>query len=176
MLHVHINNIDNVTNYIDKLKIHPSTLKIKHVVNIDKAFNFDFIDIKNMTKTMHSLDPTESNPINSSIPAKIIISNCDIFIPILHNNFNNNIINGIFSFDLKLSDITPTYKEKDRILKENYRSISILSAISKIYEKLMAEQLNIYFEHKLSKFQCGFRKGFRTQHCLIYMIEKWKKY
>ena len=28
----------------------------------------------------------------------------------------------------------------------------------------------------LSKFQCGFRKGFSAQHCLIYMIEKWKKY
>ena len=27
----------------------------------------------------------------------------------------------------------------------------------------------------LSKFQCGFRKGFSAQHCLIYMIEKWKK-
>ena len=39
-------NIDNVTNYIDKFKIHPSILKIKHVLNIDKTFNFDFIDIK----------------------------------------------------------------------------------------------------------------------------------
>ena len=27
----------------------------------------------------------------------------------------------------------------------------------------------------LSKLQCGFRKGFSAQHCLIYMIEKWKK-
>ena len=32
-------NIDNVMNYIDKSKIHPSILKIKHVVNIDKTFN-----------------------------------------------------------------------------------------------------------------------------------------
>ena len=39
----------------------------------------------------------------------------------------------------------------------------------------MEEQLNIYFEHKLSKFQCGFRKGFSAQHCLIYMMEMWKK-
>ena len=38
----------------------------------------------------------------------------------------------------------------------------------------MAEQLNKYFEHKFSIFQCGFRKGFNAQHCLIYMIEKWK--
>ena len=155
-------NIDNVMNYIHKFKIHPSILKIKYVVNIDKTFNFDFIDITNMT-----------NPINS-IPAKIIISNCDIFLPILHNNFNNNIINRIFPINLKLSDITPTHKKNDRLLKENYRPISIFPAISKIYEKLMAEELNKYFEHKFSIFQCDFRKGFNAQHCLIYMIEKWK--
>ena len=93
-----------------------------------------------MTK-MQSLDTTKSNnPINR-IPAKIIISTCDIFIPILHNNFN--IINGSFPFNLKLSDINLTYKKKYKILKENYRPINILPAISKIYEKLMAEQLNI---------------------------------
>ena len=39
----------------------------------------------------------------------------------------------------------------------------------------MTEQLNKYFEHKFSIFQCGFRKGFNAQHCLIYMIEKWKR-
>ena len=87
-----------------------------------------------MTKIISSLDTTKSNPINS-IPAKIIISNGDIFIHILHNNFNNNIINGIFPLNLKLSDITPTHKKKDRIFKENYRPISILPAVSKIYEK-----------------------------------------
>ena len=51
-------NIDNVMNYIDKFKIHPSILKIKDVVNNDKTFNFDFIDITNMTKIMYSLDTT----------------------------------------------------------------------------------------------------------------------
>ena len=33
-----------------------------------------------------------------------------------------------------------------------------------------------YFNHILSKWQCGFRKGFRTQHCLLVMTEKWQKY
>ena len=110
-------NIDKVMNYIDKFKIHPSILKIKDVVNIDKTFNFDSIDITNMTKIMYSLDTTKSNPINS-IPAKIIISNWNIFMPILHNNFNINIINRIFPLNLKLSDITPTHTKNDSLLKK----------------------------------------------------------
>ena len=39
----------------------------------------------------------------------------------------------------------------------------------------MNKQLSIYFEKILSKFQCGFCKGFSTQHCLLLMLEKWKR-
>ena len=31
-----------------------------------------------------------------------------------------------------------------------------------------------YFESFFSKYQCGFRKGFSAQHCLLSMLEKWK--
>ena len=39
----------------------------------------------------------------------------------------------------------------------------------------MQEQINDYFDSILSKFQCGFRKGFSAQHCLLVMIEKFRK-
>ena len=38
----------------------------------------------------------------------------------------------------------------------------------------MLKQISEYFEPILSKFQCGFRKGFSAQHCLLAMLEKWK--
>ena len=38
----------------------------------------------------------------------------------------------------------------------------------------MNNQLSTHFEKCFSKFQCGFQKGFSTQHCLLLMIEKWK--
>ena len=52
--------------------------------------------------------------------------------------------------------------------------VSILSHISKIYQRLLFKQISEYFEHILSKFQCGFRKGYNAQHCLLTMLEKWK--
>ena len=40
----------------------------------------------------------------------------------------------------------------------------------------MYRQLSNYFQNILSKFQCGFRKGYSPQHCLLLMIDnKWKK-
>ena len=44
-----------------------------------------------------------------------------------------------------------------------------------MYERRIQTQLNQYFANFLSKFQCGFRQGFSTQHCLLVMIEKLRK-
>ena len=39
----------------------------------------------------------------------------------------------------------------------------------------MCRQLSNYYDNILSKFQCGFRKGYSPQHSLLLRIEKWKK-
>ena len=79
---------------------------------------------------------------------------------------------GVFPGELKHVDIKPIYKKKSRNEKENYRPVSILPNFSKIFERCMYDQLRDYFDKTLSKYQCGFRKGFSTQHCLLAMIEK----
>ena len=68
---------------------------------------------------------------------------------------------------------TSSYKGA-KASKDNYRPVSILSNIFKIYERLMFKQISEYFEAILSKFQCDFRKGLSAQHCLLVMLEKWK--
>ena len=84
---------------------------------------------------------------------------------------------GIFIIPdyLKLADVTPAYKKKSKTSKDNYRPVGILSNISKVYERCIYDKIQNYFDQVLSKFQCGFRKGFNAQHCLIALIEKWKK-
>ena len=67
------------------------------------------------------------------------------------------------------------YKEGTKASKDNYRPISILLNILEIYKRLMFKQILEYFEPILSKFKCGFRKGFIAQHCHLSMLGKWKK-
>ena len=59
--------------------------------------------------------------------------------------------------------------------KENYRTVSILPSVSKIFETIMYNQIEKYMNQHLSEYLCGFRKGYSTRYCLIVMIEKWKK-
>ena len=43
-----------------------------------------------------------------------------------------------------------------------------------MYERCLYDQISKYFETRFSKSQCGFRKGYSAQHCLLAMTEKWK--
>ena len=75
-----------------------------------------------------------------------------------------------------MTNVTSIFKKGSKNKKENFRPVSILPVLSKIFEKLMSKQLSIYFLRRyiLSKFQCGFRNGYSAQHYLLLMLEKWK--
>ena len=80
-----------------------------------------------------------------------------------------------FGTSLEFRDILILRKKMEKLDKSNYRPVSILPVNSKIYERLIYDQMHKYFDQIFSKFQCGFRKGFSTQNCLLYMIENWKE-
>ena len=78
--------------------------------------------------------------------------------------------------NLKYTDITPIFKKDDKTDKANYRPISIFPNLTKIYELFEQNQIHPYLNQIFSKYQLGFRKGYNSQHCLIAMIETWRKF
>ena len=112
---------------------------------------------------------------DTDIPVKILIENADYFAEHICLQFNETIFSSKFPTSFKFANVTPVFKQGSRNQKDNYRSISLLPIISKIFEKLICRQLSNHFDNILSKFQCGFRKGYSPQHCLLLLIDKWKK-
>ena len=80
----------------------------------------------------------------------------------------------MFPESLKLADVTPVYKKGDPTLVSNYRPISALPILSKVFERLMHHQVSKYIHKHLSPLLCGYRKGFNTQTSLLSALEKWK--
>ena len=74
-----------------------------------------------------------------------------------------------------MADITAVHKQNVKTNEKNYRPISILPSVSKIFEKIMYKQIESFMKNILSDYLCGFRKGYSTQYCLLYMLEKWKR-
>ena len=107
------------------------------------------------------LDTKKATPVNG-IPSKILVENYDIITPFLTKMYNDSNLNMNFPDPLKLADITPTHKKDDTTNKKNYRPVSILPSVSKIYERNMFDQISGYIDKYLSPYLCGFRKGYST--------------
>ena len=78
-----------------------------------------------------------------------------------------------FPDTLKLSNIVPAFKKLNLTDKKNFRTVSILSISSKVFEKTMYDQLSKYVESFLNKLLCGFNKAHSTQHPLFRLLQKW---
>ena len=102
-----------------------------------------------MKKEIQNIDLKKAATKNT-IPPKILKVSCDTSGETLHNLLNECLITGNFPDNLKLADTTPVFKKKDPLNKENYRLVSVLPSISKIFEKLMQKQINDYISNFVS--------------------------
>ena len=75
---------------------------------------------------------------------------------------------------MKAAEVRQLFKKNDDLEKENYRSVSVLPHISKVFERIVYTQIGSFMEDNLSKLFTEFRKNHSTQYCLINMLEKWK--
>ena len=165
-------NTCSVSTIIETFEKHPSILNIKKR-KLVSVFSFRKTTQKEVLKIIQDLNAKKSCQ-TCYAPTKIIKLNSDIFSNLIYKYFNCCIDKGEFPNDLKHADVVPINKKNNKCEKENYRPVSILSNLSKIYENLMYNQLYEYFDI-LFPSQCGFRKGYSAQHCLLVMIEKFKE-
>jgi retron-type reverse transcriptase len=64
-----------------------------------------------------------------------------------------------FPDKLKKAQVTPLYKKNDPLLKTNYRPVSVLCIFSKIFKKMLEQQLSDFFENIFNPYLCAFRRG-----------------
>ena len=91
--------------------------------------------------------------------------------------YNQSIETGIVPNILKVSQVTPVYKSGDATDPANYKPISTLSSFSKVFEKLIYNQLYSFLEKYsiLYKYQFGFRKGYSTEQAILEITDSLKK-
>ena len=159
---------------MNKFRNHSSIILIKNKKKIIKSFSFGPVTYDDVLKKVNTLDTAKVSQ-QSDIPTKILKQNSDYFAEYFNKNINQCISKSIYPSNLKLADVTPVYRKKLKNSKNNYRPVSILSNISKLYERCINDQIQLFFYSLLSKYQCGFRRGYNAQHCLISLIENWKK-
>ena len=85
---------------------------------------------------------------------------------------NKSFTSGEFPDCLKQANVSPIFKKDDPLDKENYRPVSVLLLLSKVYKKLFYNRLSDYAENIILS---GFRKARSTQHALLKLLQSWQK-
>ena len=126
----------------------------------NKKLSFQFVTEDQVREEIMNLDGPNATP-NGDVSVGILKSTVDIQLPFITNSINLSIEKG-FPEELKLDEVSPIFKKKDDLDKENYRPASVLEHASKVFERIMYHQINVYMKDKISKQLKGFRKNHTT--------------
>ena len=118
-------------NSINKFKKLPSTKMVISKTNPNKRFSLCQVSNEGSLKQIKNVDTRKAIQQNT-IPTKLLKQE-SYFSNFFHQNVNISIKNSKFPSDLELVDVTPCHKNKSKTSKGNYRPISILPNISKLY-------------------------------------------
>ena len=85
--------------------------------------------------------------------------------------FNIDVEQSSFPDELKLADVSSLFFKEAKTFKGNYRPISVLPTVTKVFERLMDTQISTHMLPNLSWLLCGFRKGYNAQNAGICKLE-----
>jgi hypothetical protein len=145
-----------------------------YITTTISSFNFQTVSESHVYRLLLSLNPGKSTGIDK-IPAKIIRIAAPVITNSLTKIFNMAIISVTVPFEWKIARVTPIFKNGPRNLLNNYRPISILPVVSKLFEKVLCEQLHEYLvtQELLSPRQFAFRKFHSTASALLDSTNEW---
>ena len=142
-------------------------------VTTHRQFDFHEVSEKHILDILTKL-PTKTSRGIDGFSTKFLKEIKSNLLTPLHILVNQAIKTGKFPQKLKIARIVPVYKKEDETLISNYRPISVLPAISKIFEKVIQLQLNEYFESQKLLFpsQYGFRERHNTEFAVIENMDR----
>ena len=137
-----------VLDAIKMYESHPSILKIKENVVVETEFSFSPVSLEEIHSELKMLNTRKAIPY-MNIPPKQLKEVMNIIDKPLQGIWNSEIlVNKKFPSKLKLADISPIHKKLQTVLKSNYRPVSVLPVVSKIFERIMDKQTNDYFSDR----------------------------
>ena len=128
---------------------------------VNTSFSFHTISESDVLKVIQELKPKTSHG-HDNISTKVLKRIYHIILPVLSLIINQSLMTGIFPNRLKIARVIPLYKKDNEHILDNYRPISLLTAISKVFEKIVFKQIyeyfttnNLFYDHQY---------GYRTLH------------
>ena len=175
---------------INELKLHFSQIGQHHLDQF-KTSSEDFTYSMNDCPTTMFCFPASNSEILKNISSlenktsssidgtnnRILKISALVLVPYLTSIFSSMTDSGVFPSCLKVATITPLWKSGEKTDPNNYRPISILSFVSKVFERLVFNRISHFIEttNQLHKYQFGFRSKRSCVHAIAEITGEMRK-
>jgi hypothetical protein len=162
----------NTTQCLQSSSPQAHSLLCANIKKCKNMFEFEFVDSEKIVKTFKSLNLKKTEDLWGTSVA-VISHIIEVIAPYLALIYNNSVSEGVFPDLMKCSKVIPLFKSGESSDLTNYRPISILPVLSKVYEKLMLNSLLSHFNRQrlLTSNQFGFTKGRSTTDAASVLIQ-----
>ena len=157
---------DGFARIIDKHCNHPSIIKIREHIQTQHYFYFAAVNDKHIEKNMQKMDPKKAQGCDNK-PSKLLRLGASGISSYVTQLVNYCLHVCEFPDRMKLADVSSLYKKNDYLKKDNYRPVSVLPSLSKIYERVMGQQLYDFFDKIFSALLSTFRKTHSCQSSIL---------
>ena len=147
-----------------------------YVKECHSVFQFTLISPGKVRNLLSKLSTSKACGIDGITP-QVLKDSAGIISDTLCHILNRSLTTGIFFDSWKTAKVFPIHKGSAKTDPNNYRPISVLPILTKMFEKIVFDQLYLYLTQNdiLTKFQSGFRSNHSTLTALLQATEKWLK-
>ena len=149
---------------------HASIARIQEHVSINSPFKFTNVSVGEVKSLLRNIDFSKATGYDT-IPPKLVKAAGNELAQPISSLVNRSLSLSRFPHELKKSETSPLYKGQNNLEPQNYRPLSVLTCLSKIFERVYNDQMGVYFKDILSTLLSAFRKRYGCPHVLTKLME-----
>ena len=135
---------------------HASIVRIQEHVSIDSPFKFTNVSVGEVKSLLRNIDSSKATGYDT-IPPKLVKAAANELAQPISSLVNMSLSLSCFPHELKKSETSLLYKGENSLEPQNYRPLSVLTCLSKIFERVYNDQMGVYFKDILSTLLSAFR-------------------
>ena len=152
---------------------HPSVKAIRKA-NENTSFQFRLMTVGEVTKELTNLNIKKTSGWDM-LPSKVLKLSSETLAPSITKLYNNCIEQSMWPTKWKKGEWIPVFKRDNRQERTNYRPITVLPVIGKVFESLLSKQMTESYNPYLYSKLTAYRKTHSCETTLIGLTEEWRQ-
>ena len=164
-------------SYGKELDAHPSIQAIfnnNEQLAVRNKFAFQYTNKTQVGALLLKINSRRSCS-HDGIPPRLIKESANAIAGPIAAIMNHSIRTGQYPSRWKLGQVTPLFKKDDELNISNYRPVTVLPALTNVFERLLSAQMGDFYQNILSEYVSAYRRHHSCETSLLRLTEDWRR-